>query len=152
MRKSIILFVFLLVFFASGCSNGNSEKTNDNPGEKYHYIKEHPTEFFSADIKVEKELNSYSNKYHYYWIINISPVSTKYKFSAANEMDLWIYYSNTRDNGVHDDLDSQIVEVKYDENGYGYKKESINGSYNLIDVVYLFCEMEVSSFETATLK
>jgi hypothetical protein len=69
MKKSFgFVLVIILILLNFSCSKRNSEKANENPGEKYYYVKDHPTEFFSADVKVEKVLDSYANIYDYYWI------------------------------------------------------------------------------------
>ena len=143
MRKIFLMLLCVLtVFTAIGCENNKEEK------EEFQ-VAGRENDFFNVKVSYEKT-NEYGGRTGTAFVIKVAPKTSKYKFGAANDMEVMVRYSCTnKDTGEFKSNETMIIDVEYDPNGYGYKEKSLSATW-MEDIIILSYEASVSRWETAT--
>lgn len=141
MKKIYVLLLILLsVLFLTGCGQKEEENKELQVAGREDY-------FFNINVSSEIKNKTWGSVMTF--IIKVTPKTFKYKFNAANDMEVKIRYSYTnRETGKFISDASMTIDVEYDPNGYGYEEDSL--SSNAENVILLSYEASVSSWETAT--
>lgn len=142
MKKIFLLFITLFtLLIQTGC--GQDTKEIQVAGREH--------EFFNIEVYYKENSVSWGDGIQQLWVVEISPRTSSYSFTAANDMEIEITYSCTRqDNGKFEGNNMKWIDVDYDSNGYGYKETSVDGAGNLQNIILLSYEASVSRWEVAT--
>lgn len=147
-----ILAIFLIIFSVVGLINTVPKIFHHE--EKPIAIIGREQDFFNINVNYIEEPNS--SKVYQYWEVEVSPKSMNYTFTAANELEVVITYScmNYVNSvmGEFEGYKTMTIDVKYDENGFGYTKTLLYGSGKLKNVNLLSYEAKATHFEEATKK
>lgn len=145
MKKIISLLMMAFTLFTTVSCNKEEE------GPKELQVAGREEEFFNIEVYYKENIVSWGNGIQQVWVVEISPASTDYVFNAYNDMEIEIRYSCTRrDNGEFEGNNMMWIDVKYDQNGYGYKETNVYGAGNLQNIILLSYEASVSRWEVAT--
>lgn len=144
MKKIILLFIMLITLFATvSCGKEETPKEIQVAGREQ--------EFFNINVYYKENNVSWGDGIQQVWVVEISPKSSDYVFTAYSDMEIEIMYSCTRqDNGEFEGDNLMWIDVEYDENGYGYKETNVYGAGNLQNIILLSYEASVSRWEVAT--
>ena len=113
MKKLLMIILLATTFSTMGCSQQQEEA-------KEIQVAGREQEFFNIDVYYKENAVSWSKDgIQQVWVVDISPKSSEYMFSAYSDMEIEITYSCTRqDTGEFKSNEKMWIDVEYDENGY----------------------------------
>lgn len=143
MRKIFLLLLCVMtVLVAVGCGADSEEEKEELQ------VAGRENDFFNLDVSIQNV--NYSWGVGKSFVVKVSPKTSKYRFNAANDMEVTIRYSaNDKNTGEFESNNTWTIDVKYDKNGYGYEEESLNAT-RFENIIILSYEASVSAWETAT--